>query len=114
MTEIKLVNVFTHMGAGGNPCPIVADASTLQSDDMQAIANHFGHVANALDRRDSILMRSTIRPVVISKPDSSRSRRVTPRTQRQESLLRRSHLGYSRMTSSKLTASALPSCKDGP
>jgi PhzF family phenazine biosynthesis protein len=43
MTEIKLVNVFTHMGAGGNPCPIVADASTLQSDDMQAIANHFGH-----------------------------------------------------------------------
>lgn len=43
MTEIKLVNVFTHKGAGGNPCPIVADASALPSDDMQAIARHFAH-----------------------------------------------------------------------
>jgi PhzF family phenazine biosynthesis protein len=43
MTEIKLVHVFTHMGAGGNPCPIVADASALPSDDMQGIARHFGH-----------------------------------------------------------------------
>jgi PhzF family phenazine biosynthesis protein len=43
MTEIKLVNVFTHMGAGGNPCPIVANASALPSEDMQGIAKHFGH-----------------------------------------------------------------------
>jgi PhzF family phenazine biosynthesis protein len=43
MTEIKLVNVFTHGGAGGNPCPIVADASALQGGDMQGIARHFGH-----------------------------------------------------------------------
>jgi PhzF family phenazine biosynthesis protein len=43
MTEIKLVNVFTHMGAGGNPCPIVIDASALPGDGMQAIARHFGH-----------------------------------------------------------------------
>ncbi|QQO17521.1 PhzF family phenazine biosynthesis isomerase [Bradyrhizobium diazoefficiens] len=43
MTEIKLVNVFTHRGAGGNPCPIVMDASALPSDDMQRIARHFGH-----------------------------------------------------------------------
>jgi PhzF family phenazine biosynthesis protein len=43
MTEIKLVHVFTHRGAGGNPCPIVADASALPIDDMQGIARHFGH-----------------------------------------------------------------------
>lgn len=43
MTEIKLVNVFTHMGAGGNPCPIVIDASALAEDDTRAVAAHFGH-----------------------------------------------------------------------
>lgn len=43
MTEIKLVNVFTHRGAGGNPCPIVTDASALPGDEMQRIARHFGH-----------------------------------------------------------------------
>jgi PhzF family phenazine biosynthesis protein len=43
MPEIKLVNVFTHMGAGGNPCPVVADASALLSEDMQGVARHFGH-----------------------------------------------------------------------
>jgi PhzF family phenazine biosynthesis protein len=43
MTEIKLVNVFTHMGAGGNPCPIVIDASALAEHDMRAVAAHFGH-----------------------------------------------------------------------
>jgi PhzF family phenazine biosynthesis protein len=42
MTEIKLVNV-SHMGTGGNPCPIVVDASALPSGDMQGIARHFGH-----------------------------------------------------------------------
>jgi PhzF family phenazine biosynthesis protein len=43
MTEIKLLHVFTHLGAGGNPCPIVVDASAFQSEDMQAVARHFGH-----------------------------------------------------------------------
>jgi PhzF family phenazine biosynthesis protein len=43
MTEIKLLDVFTHMGAGGNPCPIVLDAAALSADDMRAIAAHFGH-----------------------------------------------------------------------
>ncbi|KJC62220.1 phenazine biosynthesis protein PhzF [Bradyrhizobium sp. LTSPM299] len=43
MTEIKLVNVFTHRGAGGNPCPIVINASALPSEEMQGIAGHFGH-----------------------------------------------------------------------
>jgi len=43
MTEIDLVNVFTHMGAGGNPCPIVVDASRLPAEGMQSVARHFGH-----------------------------------------------------------------------
>ncbi|MBR0938309.1 PhzF family phenazine biosynthesis protein [Bradyrhizobium jicamae] len=43
MTEIELVNVFTHMGRGGNPCPIVIDASKLPNTGMQSVARHFGH-----------------------------------------------------------------------
>ena len=43
MPEIKLVNVFTHRGAGGNPCPVVIDARALPEQDMQAVAKHFGH-----------------------------------------------------------------------
>ncbi|WP_441238680.1 PhzF family phenazine biosynthesis protein [Bradyrhizobium sp. 930_D9_N1_4] len=43
MTEIDLVNVFTHMGAGGNPCPIVVDASSLSTEGMQSVARRFGH-----------------------------------------------------------------------
>src|ERR1700756_1426915 len=43
MTEVELVNVFTHMGRGGNPCPIVVDASNLPSAGMQSVARHFGH-----------------------------------------------------------------------
>jgi PhzF family phenazine biosynthesis protein len=43
MTDIRLVNVFTHQGSGGNPCPIVVDASTLSPADMQRIAADHGH-----------------------------------------------------------------------
>jgi PhzF family phenazine biosynthesis protein len=43
MTDIKLVNVFTHQGAGGNPCPIVVDAAALAGADMQRIAADYGH-----------------------------------------------------------------------
>jgi PhzF family phenazine biosynthesis protein len=43
MTAIKLVNVFTHRGAGGNPCPIVVDAAALSSAEMQGIAADYGH-----------------------------------------------------------------------
>jgi PhzF family phenazine biosynthesis protein len=43
MTDIKLVNVFTHNGAGGNPCPIVVDAAALSDADMQGIAADYGH-----------------------------------------------------------------------
>lgn len=42
---IRLVNVFTHQGRGGNPCPIVIDAAALQDDDMRAIAARYGHEA---------------------------------------------------------------------
>ncbi|UWU77699.1 PhzF family phenazine biosynthesis protein [Bradyrhizobium huanghuaihaiense] len=43
MTEVELVNVFTHMGRGGNPCPIVVAASNLPTEAMQSVARHFGH-----------------------------------------------------------------------
>jgi len=43
MTDITLVNVFTHQGAGGNPCPIVVDAGALAPSDMQRIAADYGH-----------------------------------------------------------------------
>ncbi|MDO9439349.1 MAG: PhzF family phenazine biosynthesis isomerase, partial [Beijerinckiaceae bacterium] len=43
MTDIRLVNVFTHNGAGGNPCPIVVDAVSLSEADMQGIATKYGH-----------------------------------------------------------------------
>jgi len=43
MTEIRLVNVFTHNRAGGNPCPIVVDAAALSEADMQGIAAEYGH-----------------------------------------------------------------------
>ena len=42
MTDIRLVNVFTHNGAGGNPCPIVV-AAALSEADMQGIAAEYGH-----------------------------------------------------------------------
>lgn len=43
MTTADLVNVFTYRGQGGNPCPIVADASALSADEMQAVAQRHGH-----------------------------------------------------------------------
>jgi PhzF family phenazine biosynthesis protein len=43
MTEVELVRVFTHLGRGGNPCPIVVDASNLPGAEMQSVAQHFGH-----------------------------------------------------------------------
>ncbi len=43
MPAIDVVNVFTHAGAGGNPCPIVSDASGMSAEDMRAIAARYGH-----------------------------------------------------------------------
>ncbi|WP_298886553.1 PhzF family phenazine biosynthesis isomerase [uncultured Bradyrhizobium sp.] len=43
MTEVELVNVFSHRGQGGNPCPVVIDASKLEAAAMQSVAQRFGH-----------------------------------------------------------------------
>lgn len=43
MTSVDLVNVFTHAGAGGNPCPLVSDARGMSADAMQAVAKAHGH-----------------------------------------------------------------------
>lgn len=43
MPTVDLVNVFTHDGAGGNPCPIVVDAAAMSDDAMQAVARDHGH-----------------------------------------------------------------------
>ena len=43
MSDVTHVNVFTHQGHGGNPCPIVADAFRYSDADMQAVASETGH-----------------------------------------------------------------------
>ena len=43
MTSVDFVNVFTHGGAGGNPCPLVADARGMSAGEMQAVARAHGH-----------------------------------------------------------------------
>ncbi|WP_186332405.1 PhzF family phenazine biosynthesis protein [Bordetella genomosp. 13] len=40
--NVVVVNVFTEQGQGGNPCPIVLDASSMASADMQALAQRHG------------------------------------------------------------------------
>ena len=43
MSEVEVVRVFTSGGAGGNPCPVVADADAMDADAMQAVARRHGH-----------------------------------------------------------------------
>ncbi|QGY02785.1 PhzF family phenazine biosynthesis isomerase [Methylobacterium mesophilicum SR1.6/6] len=43
MSAVTVVDVFTHEGRGGNPCPVVADAVGLDAEDMRAIAARYGH-----------------------------------------------------------------------
>lgn len=43
MTSVDHVNVFTHRGKGGNPCPLVVDAKGMSADEMQAVARKYGH-----------------------------------------------------------------------
>jgi PhzF family phenazine biosynthesis protein len=43
MSAIEVVNIFTIDGTGGNPCPIVVDASTLKPEEMRRVAGRFGH-----------------------------------------------------------------------
>lgn len=45
MTDIAHLNVFTFDGAGGNPCPTVIDAGSMDAGDMQDVARRFGHEA---------------------------------------------------------------------
>lgn len=40
--ETVVVNVFTEQGGGGNPCPIVLDATGMTEADMQAMAQRHG------------------------------------------------------------------------
>lgn len=41
--ELRHIDVFIGGAGGGNPVPLVADASTLSSQDMQGIARTTGH-----------------------------------------------------------------------
>ena len=43
MTDVETVRVFTYGGAGGNPCPIVADANAMDAGAMQEVARRHGH-----------------------------------------------------------------------
>ena len=43
MSDVTHVNVFTHQGHGGNPCPIVADSFRYSETDMRAVASETGH-----------------------------------------------------------------------
>jgi PhzF family phenazine biosynthesis protein len=41
--QVQLVSVFTAGPRGGNPAPIVADASGMSDTDMQDVARSYGH-----------------------------------------------------------------------
>ena len=43
MPAVTVVDVFTHAGQGGNPCPVVADARGLDPESMREIARRYGH-----------------------------------------------------------------------
>jgi PhzF family phenazine biosynthesis protein len=43
MSAIEVVNIFTIDGMGGNPCPIAVDASSIEPEEMKAVAHRFGH-----------------------------------------------------------------------
>ncbi|GJE09903.1 MULTISPECIES: PhzF family phenazine biosynthesis protein [Methylobacterium] len=43
MPPVTLVDVFTHQGRGGNPCPVVSRADGLDAESMRAVAAQYGH-----------------------------------------------------------------------
>ncbi len=43
MVEVEQWSVFRRGQAGGSPCPVIAEARSLTSGQMQAIAAHYGH-----------------------------------------------------------------------
>lgn len=53
MTSVDLVNVFTHQGRGGNPCPLVVNAQGMSSAEMQAVAQQHGHESGFVLPADS-------------------------------------------------------------
>jgi PhzF family phenazine biosynthesis protein len=43
MINVERWSVFRRGAGGGNPCPVITDASGLRPAQMQAIAAHYGH-----------------------------------------------------------------------
>lgn len=43
MPRVTVVDVFTHAGTGGNPCPVVSDARALDAEAMRGVARRYGH-----------------------------------------------------------------------
>ena len=43
MSEVNLIRVFAKDSGGGNPVPLVADASQMSADEMRKIAQRYGH-----------------------------------------------------------------------
>jgi PhzF family phenazine biosynthesis protein len=42
-TDVQIVDVFTHGGQGGNPCPVVLDAAGMTAVQMQDVARRYCH-----------------------------------------------------------------------
>jgi len=40
--SVDIVNVFTYDGTGGNPCPLVVDARSMNGEEMQSVARQHG------------------------------------------------------------------------
>ena len=41
--DVFIVNVFSNGPAGGNPAPVVLDASSMTAAAMRELAAHYGH-----------------------------------------------------------------------
>ncbi len=50
--EVWHLDVFARLPGGGNPCPIVLDAASLRTEQMQAIAAHYGQESGFLTHDD--------------------------------------------------------------
>jgi len=51
--NVELVNVFTHQGSGGNPCPVVCHADGMSDAEMQSVARKNGHESGFVLTSDS-------------------------------------------------------------
>lgn len=43
MSDVNLIRVFVKDSGGGNPVPLVADASKMSAVEMRKVAQHYGH-----------------------------------------------------------------------